>query len=105
MVVKIYTQVGEWVAPGDPVVQIVRVDRLRVYGNLDASKWTRSDIDGRKVTVDVTLPRGRDVNVPGKIVFVSPVVGVGQKLPVWAEIDTPMEDDRPLIFAGHAGAG
>lgn len=100
VVVKIYTQVGEWAAPGDPVVQIVRVDRLRVYGNLDASKWTRGDIDGRKVTVDVTLPRGRNVTVPGKVVFVSPVVGVGLKLPVWAEIDTPMENGRPLIYAG-----
>jgi len=100
VVVKTYAQVGEWLQPGEPVVQVMRIDKLRVYGNLDASKWTRSDIDGRKVTVEVMLPRGREVKVIGKIVFVSPVVGVGGKLPVWAEIDTPMERGLPLVSAG-----
>ena len=46
------------------------------------------------------LPRDRVVKVPGKIVFVSPVVAPGDELPVWAEIDTPMEDGRPLVRAG-----
>jgi multidrug resistance efflux pump len=98
--VKAYAQVGEWVQIGEPVLQVVRVDRLRVYGNLDGSKWTRTDIDGRKVTVEVILPRGRKVDVPGKIVFVSPVIGVDSQLPVWAEIDTPMEKGQPLVSAG-----
>ena len=100
VVVKTYIQVGEWVQLGDPVVQLVRIDRLRVHGDVDASKWRRADIEDRNVTVDVTLPRGREVKVPGKIVFVSPVVGVGSKLPVYAEIETPMEGGRPLIYAG-----
>jgi multidrug efflux pump subunit AcrA (membrane-fusion protein) len=100
VVVDIIVKEGGWVAPGDPVVQIVRVDRLRVHGELDASKWSRADIDGRTVTVEVTLPKGRVVKIPGKIVFVSPIIGVGSKLPVRAEIDTPMEDGVPLVAAG-----
>jgi hypothetical protein len=51
----------------------------------------------------VELPRGRQVKVPGTIVFVSPVVGVGAQLPVTAEIETPMEKGRPLIYAGMHG--
>ena len=100
VVVKSYAQEGEWLQAGEPVIQVVRIDRLRIYGNLDASKWGRGDLEGRKCTVEVTLPRGRQVTVPGRIVFVSPVVGVGSKLPVWAEIETPMENGRPLIYAG-----
>jgi multidrug efflux pump subunit AcrA (membrane-fusion protein) len=100
VVVKTFAQEREWVQAGDPVVQFVRIDRLRVYGNLDATKWTRGDIDGRKVTVEVALPRGRTKNVEGKVVFVSPVVGVESQTPVWAEIDAPMENGQPLVTAG-----
>lgn len=100
VVVKVYRHPGEWVAPGEPVVRIVRVDRLRVHGNLDARKYGPGDVDGRRVDVEVTLPRGRSVTVPGKVVFVSPVVGVGQKLPVFVEIDCPMENDVPVVRAG-----
>ena len=100
VVVDIIVKEGGWVAPGDPVVQIVRVDRLRVHGELDASRWGRADIDGKNVTVEVTLPKGRVVKIPGKVVFVSPIIGVGSKLPVRAEIDTPMENGVPLVAAG-----
>ncbi len=100
VVVKILRREGEWISPGDPVVQVVRIDRLRIGGDLDASKWGPADIEGRKVTVEVSLPRGQTAKVPGKVVFVSPVVGVGQRLTVSAEIDTPMENGRPLVRAG-----
>ncbi len=100
VVMQVYRHVGEWVSPGDPVVQIVRVDRLRVSGNLDASKWSPADIEGRPVTVEVKLPRGRVQEVQGKVVYVSPVVNVGQELPVVAEIDSPMENGRPVVRAG-----
>ncbi len=103
VVARTYVQEGEWVQPGDAVLQLVRIDRLRVGGRLDASEWSRGDIENRKVTVEVTLPRGRTVKVPGQIVFVSPVVEVGGNLPVVAEIDTPMQNDEPLVYAGMQG--
>ena len=99
MVVKLSKKPGEWVAPGEPVVQIVGVNRLRVSGNLDASDWGPADIDGRDVTVEVTLPRGRTVKVPGKVTYVSPVVTLGQ-LPVWAEITPSLEGGLPVVRAG-----
>lgn len=99
IVIKVYRHVGEWVSPGDAVVQLVRTDRLRISGNLDATEWGPVDFEGRKVTVEVTLPRGRSEKVAGRVVFVSPVVEGGQ-LPVTAEIDSPLEDGRPLVRAG-----
>ncbi len=96
---KIYRHVGEWVSPGDPVMQIVRVDRLRVSGNLDAADWGPGDIEGRKVTVEVMLPRGRVEKVTGNVVYVSPVVE-GGLLPVTAEIESPLENNQLLVRAG-----
>jgi multidrug efflux pump subunit AcrA (membrane-fusion protein) len=99
VVIRVFRHEGEWVSPGDPVVQIVRVDRLRINGNVAAAEWGPADIDGRRVTVAVTLPRGRVEKVPGRVVFVSPVVAL-DNLPVWAEIDTPMVGGKPLVHAG-----
>ena len=100
VVLKVSKHVGEWVALGEPVVEVVRVDRLSIRGGLVANEWTPADIEGREVTVEVKLPRGQTKKMPGKVVFVSPVVESG-KLHVWAEIDSPMEKDgRPLVPAG-----
>lgn len=98
-----YLQEGEWVQPGDPVVQLVAENRLHVTGRLDATAWARGEIENRKVTVEVELPRGRVLKVPGKIVYVSPVIDVGSVLPVSAEIATPMENGVPLISEGMHG--
>ncbi len=104
IVAKTYVDEGAWLQPGDPVLQLVSIDKLRVIGDVDALIWTRADIEDRKVSVTVTLPRGAEVTVPGKIVYVSPLVGLrGKTLEVWADIDTPMEKGRPLVYAGMPG--
>jgi multidrug efflux pump subunit AcrA (membrane-fusion protein) len=101
IVVKVIKKPGEWVAPGEAVVHIVGVNRLNVMGNLDASDWSPADVQDRKVTVEVRLPRGKSMNVPGKITYVSPVVTIGD-LPVTAEIEieTRMPGELPLVRAG-----
>ncbi len=99
VVVAVKKKPGEWVTPGDPVVHVVGVKRLRVIGYLDANQWGPADVDGRAVTIEVALPRGRTVRVPGKVTYVSPQVDVG-RLDVWAEFDTPEEDGRPVVRAG-----
>jgi multidrug efflux pump subunit AcrA (membrane-fusion protein) len=99
IVTSVVKKPGEWVAAGDPVVQLVGIKRLRVMGNLDASQWGPTDVAGRSVTVTVNLPRGRTLDVPGTVIFVSPVVTLGH-LPVWAEIEAPIENDLPIVRAG-----
>ncbi len=103
VVAMTYLQEGEWVQPGDPVVQLVAENRLRVTGRLDATAWSRAEIENRKVTIEVELPRGRVVKVPGKIVYVSPVIDLGSVLPVAAEIESPRENGVPLIYGGMHG--
>lgn len=99
IIVKVVKKPGEWVAPGDPVVNMVGINRLYVMGNLDASDWAPADIQNRKVTVEVALPHGQTQKVQGRVSFVPPVVTVGD-LPVTAEILTPMDGDLPLVRAG-----
>src|SRR5262249_5122789 len=69
--------------------------------NLDANLYGPSDVEGRATTVEVSLPRGRKQTIEGKVVSVSPLVGVGLKLPVTVEFDTPMENGEPLVRAGQ----
>ena len=99
VVVAVKKKPGEWITPGDPVVHMVGVKRLRVKGDLDASQWGPTDVDGRNVTIEVTLPRGRTVRVPGKVTYVSPQVDLG-RLAVWAEFEAPEEDGLPVVRAG-----
>jgi multidrug resistance efflux pump len=103
-VVQVYRHVGEWVAPGEAVFRIVSVDRLKIVSNLDANEYGPSDVSGRPVTVEVSLPRGQKSKLEGKVVSVNPVVGIGFKLPVTIELDTPMEHGEPLIRAGQRAA-
>jgi multidrug efflux pump subunit AcrA (membrane-fusion protein) len=78
VVVDLYRHVGEWVKPGDPVLRILRIDRLKVEGYLNAAEHG-SEVSGRLVTVTATLPGGRTEQFHGKIVFVSPEVEAVKK--------------------------
>jgi multidrug efflux pump subunit AcrA (membrane-fusion protein) len=101
VIVEVRKHPGEWVAPGEAVVRIVRVDRLRVHGTLNAAQFGPGDVEGRRVTVNVSLPRGATIPIQGKIVFASPVVDVGGKLPVYAEIDNPLDENgREIVRHG-----
>ena len=103
VVVQVVRREGEWVSPGDPVLQIVRTDRLRINATLPAADWGPADVEGRKVTVEVKLPQGRVEKVTGKVVFASPVVYEGE-LPIEAEIEAPIQNGRATVYAGLPAA-
>ncbi|RMF98498.1 MAG: hypothetical protein D6741_09450, partial [Planctomycetota bacterium] len=48
-------------------------------------------VDGKPVTFTVMLPDGKPRSFQGKIVFVSPLVDVGMKFQVWAEVDNVLD--------------
>lgn len=100
IVVKLYRHEGEWVKPGDSVVRIVRMDRLRIEGFLDASRVSPRDVDGQPVSVVIALPYRGDVIFPGKIVFVSPIVEAGPQFLVRAEVLNRQEDGQWLLRPG-----
>ena len=86
-VVEINRRRGEWVEVGETVVRILRVDRLRAEGFLDA-KHVNADLAGRPVTLHIDLPGRPQSEFPGRLVFVSPEVNpVNGQVRVWAEVE------------------
>jgi macrolide-specific efflux system membrane fusion protein len=87
MVVQIKKQRGEWLDPGDTVLRIVRLDRLRVEAFVPAADFTPR-LRGRRVTLLATTEHAERSRFEGKIVFVSPEVNpVNGQVLLWAEVD------------------
>ena len=95
MVVQIKRQRGEWVQPGDVVVRVLRLDRLRAEAFVNAHE-IGGDLVGRPVSLTVDLPGAARSLFHGKIVFVNPESNpVNGQSRVWAEIDNPQQILRP----------
>lgn len=87
MIVQVYQHAGEWLAPGKPVVRVLRVDRLRVEGLVSVKKLP-GDPTGRKASFLVDLPGRPGATFEGIVVFVSPEVNpVNGQVQVWAEVE------------------
>ena len=91
-----YKEIGEWVALGEPICQVVRMDRLRVEGFLSSRDHPPVLVLGRPVTVrlkDKQLSAkleklvNRKLEFSGKISFVSNLIQAGGEYQVWADID------------------
>jgi len=100
LVVTLFHEQGEWVAAGEPVLQVVRIDRLRVEGFLNATEIGPEEVAGRPVAVDVNIAGGRTARFTGKIVFISPLVQAGDKYRVRAEVENRTEAGTPLLRPG-----
>ena len=100
VVVALLHEKGEWVAAGESVVQVVRIDRLRVEGLINAAEHSPEEIAGRPVTVEVPLTGGRIGRFAGKVVFISPLVSAGNCYRVRAEVENRIESGQPLLRAG-----
>jgi len=87
VVVQLYRQQSEWVQPGDPVVRVIRMDRLRVEGFLNADTYAPEEVLGAPVVIKVKLVEGEEVTFHGKIDYVSPLVEASGDYRVWAEVD------------------
>ena len=99
VVVEIMRHRGEWLEPGQRVLRIVRLDRLRVEGFVDAKK-IRGELRDAPVRVEVELADQVKAKVKGKIVFVSPEVDpVNGQVRVWAEVENPDLRLRPGLQA------
>jgi macrolide-specific efflux system membrane fusion protein len=104
VVVTLFHERGEWVNAGEPVLQVVRIDRLRVEGFLSATEFSPDAIAGRPVTVDVELTGNRRERFTGKVVFISPLVQAGNKYRVRAEVENRTENGHPLLRPGMTAA-
>ena len=67
---------GEWVQPGQPVFELVRVDRLRVEAFLNATEISPHEVEGQPVVIEIQVrdPKTKQLHYEkfeSKITFVS----------------------------------
>lgn len=96
-VLTLYRHQDEWVSPGDPIMQLVRLDTMRVEGALEQSSYDPHEILGCDVTVEVELARGRKEQFPGRITFISSQVELDGTYLVRAEVANRQEHGRWLL--------
>ncbi|MGY8770360.1 MAG: efflux RND transporter periplasmic adaptor subunit [Pirellulales bacterium] len=95
MVVQLFQRKGEWIQQSSPVVEIVRIDRLRAEGFIQ-NKDALLIQENNRVTVRVSIEGPDFIEVEGHIVFVDPVVDpVNRQVRVWAEIENVGRKLRP----------
>ena len=83
-----YRRVGEWVRAGEPLIRVIRLDRLKAEGYIQASqaqKLRDTTSVGLRVEVD-----GKVIPRTGTVAFVSPEVD-----PVSGEVMFSIEFDNP----------
>ncbi|MBM3970139.1 MAG: HlyD family efflux transporter periplasmic adaptor subunit [Planctomycetes bacterium] len=99
-VAEIFRHRGEWLEPGQRVMRIVRLDRLKVEGFVDSREITGS-LRGAAVRVRVTPnDEAKPVTVKGKVVFISSEIeSVSAQVRVWAEVENPDLVLRPGLSA------
>jgi len=88
VVVQVHKQVGDWVQPGDKLLRVIRLDRLRVEAFLEAARVT-PNLEGQTVALAVEgQPSGAVYR--GKLTFVSPEIDPFNKsVRILAEIENP----------------
>jgi len=102
-VVEVYKKKGEWVQPGDPVLRLVRLDRVRVEAFVYAKLGGRFEVEGKPVTVTVKLPEDKEVTVQGRVDYASPIIegaGNNRQYRVWADIENQFVNGHFLIQPG-----
>ena len=89
VVVQVNKRLGDWVEPGDKLLRLVRLDRLRTEAYLDAAAAT-AGLEGRPVTLTVEQPGKSPAVFPGKLTFVSPEIDpINRSVRVLAEFENP----------------
>lgn len=109
LVVEVMRRAGEWVEPGEDVLRIMRIDRLRAEGLVPYQQVT-PHLTGLPAEITVSFPGRPDVVAKGQIVFVNPELNpVNGRVRVRAEFDNPGGQLMPgmrakmVVFPKRAG--
>ncbi|MGL4512197.1 MAG: efflux RND transporter periplasmic adaptor subunit [Lacipirellulaceae bacterium] len=95
MVIDVLRRPGEWVEPGEDVLRIVRIDRLRAEGLFDHRSLQGAAI-GAAAVVEATSADGKPLATPGQVAFVHPEVNpINGQVRVWVDFDNPGGRLRP----------
>ncbi len=99
-VVEVYVRAAEWVEPGEQVLRMVAIDRLKAEGFVPAEQ-VGTQLAGSPVRLapyagDQFQSSTTDDEISGKVVFVSPEMDpITKQVRIWAEIDNTDRRLRP----------
>jgi multidrug efflux pump subunit AcrA (membrane-fusion protein) len=117
IVVETFGKVGQWLKPGDPILRVVRLDRLRLATSIPSEVWivTPDDqnrprqerkilydsalLDGKKITVVVETRYGKrhgKRRLAAGRVFLAPLPVKGQHR-LTVEVENRQEDGRWVL--------
>ncbi len=96
-VVKLHREKSEWVNPGDPILTLMRFDRLYAEAKIPVNQFDREELLGQRVTVTMPRAHGKEISLPGKIVHVSQLVESGGYWGVRAEVENSKEGNSWAI--------
>lgn len=94
VLVQQFRKPGEWVTAGDPIARVVRMDKLRVEGFVDAGKYLPEEIEGRPVTIIIRRPNREPEEFKAVVTFASPIVEASGEYRVWADVDNRLVENR-----------
>ena len=87
IVVQVNRRAGEWVEPGEAVMRVLRIDRLRAEGFLDADQLQSVEV-GQTIKLKLNSPGEEQQEFAGVLKFVSPEINpVDGRTRVWAEVE------------------
>jgi CRISPR/Cas system CMR-associated protein Cmr3 (group 5 of RAMP superfamily) len=94
----VFKEPGEWVAAGDTVLRVARMNKLKATGLVDATLYSAQQIANRNVVITIQLAREQTTQLPGKIVYIDyERKEGGKKFQVWAEIDNQQVDGQWVL--------
>jgi macrolide-specific efflux system membrane fusion protein len=106
-VVQVFKHKGEWCTPGEPILRVVRVDRVRVEGFVLTSAASPASVRGKPVKVTVFTAGGGTHEVQGTIDYASDLVegaGSTRQFRVFTEVDNTQTNGDWVIQPGSAAA-
>jgi multidrug efflux pump subunit AcrA (membrane-fusion protein) len=93
-------QRGEWVNAGEPVLRVIRMDRLKVEGLLPAADFNPAELMNQPVLIEVELAHGQKGQFQGEVTYISPLVTAGNKYRVRCEVVNRAEKQQWLLRPG-----
>jgi len=100
VVVQIYQHAGEWAMPGEPILHVVRMDRLRVVGFVNSDDAAPEELLDRPVVSTVFDRRDLKREVNGRVAFASPIVETSGQFRIWVEVENRQEKGAWILRPG-----
>jgi macrolide-specific efflux system membrane fusion protein len=89
-VIEVFKKVGEWCQPGEPIMHVVGLDRVRVKGFVTASLASPAEVLGKRVTITVYSAGEKQHTMKGIVGFASPVIegiSTSRSFRIWADVE------------------